>query len=122
MLVSDDDAGACDRDGQALAFGVHESFGLELGLFVGVPKPLVRVMLVLLDVAGVIASDIRCRDVGQAPQPAAGLTALGEFDHPPGALHVDLLAGLQFSMKRDGGGAVNDLRDLFGDLVAAPGV
>ena len=67
-----------------------------------------------------LTGDVRRGDVGEAPQAAARLTAVGEFEHAQSSLHVDLECILQTQLKGHRRRAVHDLAHPLGEPVEPP--
>ena len=63
---------------------------------------------------------IRGRDIAEPPQAGAPLTELGELQHAPRALDVHLASPLEVEVELHRRGDVDDLPDLFRELVATP--
>ena len=119
LALPDDDARPEDPHRKLVRGARDEALGLELRALVWVAKALSDVERRLAEGAAMIAGYIGGRDVGEAAQPALGLTLRGEVQQAPGAPDVDLPRRRQGQRERDRRGEVDDLIDPPGQI--APG-
>ena len=121
-FVADDDARPEDLHREPVAAAPHEPLGLPLRELVGVVEALPQVVVELGEAAVVVTRDVGGRHVCEAPQPAALVAGLGKLEHPPGSVQVDLARLLDRKREGHGGGGVDDLVHVLGDLLAPAGV
>ena len=86
----------------------HQELGLELAALIRVSEVLPDVEILLAEVAGVRARDIRRRHVSERPEATAPRAQPRELDHAPGPVDVDSALFVDAHRERHRRGAVKD--------------